>query len=144
MKSDSTMYGAAHRDESADVPMLVRLDGEFDVLYQKTLADILVDSLASGKPTLVDLSGVTFMDSRCLLELAVYYQLGKGRVALCDPSHEVMLSVAACDLEDWVDFVYSTERERSGRRHPGERLLQSCDEVEEGNLYAHTAHGGKE
>ncbi|HEV3476781.1 MAG TPA: STAS domain-containing protein, partial [Rubrobacteraceae bacterium] len=103
--------------------MLVRLDGEFDVLYQKTLADTLVDSLASGRPTLVDLSGVTFMDSRCLRELVVYYQLGKGRVALCDPSHEVMLSVAACDLEDWFDFVYTTERERSARG-------QSSDEVE--------------
>jgi anti-anti-sigma factor len=137
MKSDSTIYGAAHRDGSADGPMLVRLDGEFDVLYQKTLADTLVDSLASGRPTLVDLSGVTFMDSRCLRELVVYYQLGKGRVALCDPSHEVMLSVAACDLEDWFDFVYTTERERSARG-------QSSDEVEEGNLYAHTVRGGRE
>ena len=116
--------------------MLVRLSGEFDVLYQKALGDALGDSLASGRPTLVDLSGVTFMDSRCLRELVVYYQLGKGRVALCDPSHEVMLSVAACDLEDWFDFVYTTERERSARG-------QSSDEVEEGNLYAHTVHGGR-
>lgn len=142
MKSDSTMYRAAQRDGS-DRPMLLRLSGEFDVLHQKTLADSLGDSLASGRPTLVDLSGVTFMDSRCLRELVVFYQLGRGRVALCDPSHEVELSVAACDLEGWLDFVYTTDLERSARPHRGERLPQRRDEDEEGNLHAHTVHGGK-
>ena len=143
MKSDSTTYRATQRDGRDDRPMLHRLSGEFDVLYQKTLCDSLGDSLASGRPTLVDLSGVTFMDSRCLRELVVFYQLGKGRVALCDPSHEVELSVAACDLEDWFDFVYTTDLERSSRRHRGERLPYRSEEDEEGNLHAHTVHGGK-
>jgi hypothetical protein len=62
------------------------------------------------------------MDSRCVQELAIYYQLGKERVALCDPSRELELSVAACDLEDWVDFVYTTDLEESTRQRRGERL----------------------
>ena len=106
--SDSTILGATQRDRSEDRPVLVSLSGEFDVRYHRVLEDTLSDCLASGRPTLVDLSGVTFMDSRCARELAIHYQLGEGRVALCDPSREVELSVAACDLEAWIDFVYTT------------------------------------
>ena len=134
IQNDSTIFESAQRDYA---PVLVKLSGELDIRYRRTLKNTLRECVASGRSTLVDLSGVTFMDSRCLRELVVYYQLGKGRVALCDPSHEVMLSVAACDLEVWFDFVYTTERERSARG-------QSSDEVEEGNLYAHTVRGGRE
>ena len=88
--------------------MLVKLSGEFDVRYQRILEDTLSDCLVSGRPTYVDLSEVTFMDSRCVRELAIHYQLGDGRVALCDPSRELELSVAACDLEEWLDFVYTS------------------------------------
>ncbi len=99
--------------------MLVKLSGEFDVRYEKVLEDTLSDCLASGRLTLVDLSGVTFMDSRCVRELAIGYQLGEGRVALCDPSWEVELSVAACDLEEWIDFVYTTSGDPPGYAAPG-------------------------
>jgi anti-anti-sigma factor len=109
IKSDSATFGTARREV---MPMLVKLCGEFDVLSQKILADTLSDCLASGRPTFVDLSEVTFMDSRCVQELVVYYQLGKERVALCDPSRELELSVAACDVEDWIDFVHTTGLER--------------------------------
>jgi anti-anti-sigma factor len=143
MKSDSAMFETAQRDMCEGRPILVKLSGELDVLYQKMLGDALSDCLASGRPTLVDLSEVTFMDSRCIRELVVYYELGKERVALCDPSHEVELSVAACDLEDWIDFVYTTDLERSARQHRGGRLPQSGNEDEEGNMHAHTIHGGK-
>ena len=102
--------------------MLVKLCGEFDVLSHKILAGALSDCLASGRLTFVDLSGVTFMDSRCVQELAVHYQLGKERVALCDPSQELELSVAACDLEDWIDFDYTTGPERSTRQRRSERI----------------------
>ena len=88
--------------------MLVRLSGEFDVRYQRILEDTLGACLDSGRLTLVDLSGVTFMDSRCVRELAIHYQLAEGRLALCDPSREVELSAAACDLEAWIDFIYTT------------------------------------
>ena len=105
--SDSTILGAAQRDRSEGRPVLVRLSGEFDISYQRVLEDTLSDCLASGRLTLVDLSGVTFMDSQCARELAIHYQLAEGRVVLCDPSREVELSVAACDLEPWLDFSYT-------------------------------------
>ena len=107
MQSDSTTLGAARSGRSEDRPRLVKLSGEFDVRYHRILEDTLSNCLASGRLTLVDLSEVTFMDSRCVRELAVHYQFGEGRLALCDPSREVGLSVAACDLEGWIDFIYT-------------------------------------
>lgn len=88
--------------------VLVKLSGEFDIRYQRTLEGILSDCLVSGRLMLVDLSEVTFMDSLCVRELAVHYRLGEGRMTLCDPSRQAELSVAACDLEEWIDFVYTT------------------------------------
>ena len=106
IKNDSTIFKSAQRD---DQPVLVKLSGEFDIRYRRTLEHTLRDCLASGRLTLVDLSGVTFMDARCVWELAVYCQLGRGRMVLCNPSQNVEVSVAACDLEDWLDFIYSAE-----------------------------------
>ena len=115
MKSESTMFESAQRDGRDDRPVMVKLSGELDVRYRRTLEDTLRACLAAGRPTLVDLSEVTFMDSRCLRELAIHYQLqlGTGRLALCDPSQEVEVGVAACDLGEWLDFVYTT-----GSGHP--------------------------
>ena len=104
--SDSTIFESAQRDEQ---PVLVKLSGEFDIRYRRTLNSTLRDCLASGKSTLVDLSEVTFMDSQCVWELAVYSQLGRGRIVLCNPSQDVGVSVAAYDLEDWLDFIYTTD-----------------------------------
>jgi anti-anti-sigma factor len=98
---------------------LVKLSGDFDVRYHKILEDVLRKCVASGRPTLVDLSEVTFMDSRCVRELAFHHQLGQGSMALCDPSKEVELSVAACDLEEWIDFVYTTPGDPPGYAAPG-------------------------
>ncbi len=112
--SDSTILGVGQRDGSEGRPVLVTLSGEFDIRYHRVLEDTLSDCLASGRVTLVDLSGVTFMDSRCARELATYYQLGEGRVVLCDPSREVELSVAACDLDAWIDFIYTTPGDPQG------------------------------
>jgi anti-anti-sigma factor len=106
IESESTILESAQRDDQL---MLVKLLGEFDIRCRKTLEDTLRDCLDSGRPTVVDLSGVTFMDSRCVRELAVHYQLGRGRVFLCDPSQDVELSVAACDLETWLDFFYTAD-----------------------------------
>ena len=92
--------------------MQIKLSGEFDVQSHKPLEDTLSACVASGKPAFVDLSEVTFMDSRCVRELAVHYYLSEGRVSLYDPSQQVELSVAACDLEEWIDFVYTTDREQ--------------------------------
>jgi anti-anti-sigma factor len=116
IKTGSTIFEGARREDQG---VFVRLSGEFDVLYRRILADTLSDCLASGRPTFVDLSEVSFMDSRCVRELVICYQLGGGRVALCDPSWEMELSVAACDLEQWIDFVYTTPGDPSGYAAPG-------------------------
>jgi anti-anti-sigma factor len=116
--SGSTIFERARRDGRGDQGVLVRLSGEFDVSYRKILEDTLSGCLASGKPAFVDLSEVTFMDSGCVRELAICYQLGGGRVALCDPSWEMELSVAACDLEEWMDFVYTTSGDLPGYAAP--------------------------
>jgi len=105
LKNDSTIFESAHRD---DQRVVVKLSGEFDIRYRRTLENMLRDCLTSGRSTSVDLSEVTFMDSRCVWELAVYCQLGKGRIVLCNPSQDVGVSVAACDLENWLDFIYTT------------------------------------
>jgi anti-anti-sigma factor len=119
IKSDSTIFEVAQRDGREDQAVLVKLSGEFDVRYEKILEYTLSDCLTSGRPAFVDLSEVTFMDSRCVRELAIYYQLGEGRVALCDPSWEIELSVAASDLEEWMDFVYTTSGDPPGYAAPG-------------------------
>ena len=108
IETGSTIFEVARREGREDQAVLVKLSGEFDVRYQRILEDTLGDCLVSGRPTYIDLSEVTFMDSRCVRELAIHYQLGEGRVALCDPSRELELSVAACDLEEWLDFVYTS------------------------------------
>jgi anti-anti-sigma factor len=104
--SDSTIFESAQRVEQ---PVLVKLSGELDIRYLRTLENMLRDCLASRRPALVDLSEVTFMDSQCVWELAVYYQLGRGRIILCNPSQDVGVSVAAYDLEDWLGFIYTTD-----------------------------------
>jgi len=115
MKSDLTMFESTQRAGRDDRPVMVKLSGELDVRYRRILENTLRACLTSGRPTLVDLSEVTFIDSRCLRELAIHYQLGTGRVALCDPSQEVEVGVAACDLEGWLDFVYTTSSEHPPR-----------------------------
>lgn len=90
---------------------LLTLSGEFDIRRRRALERTLLGCLASGGPTVVDLSGVTFMDSWCLRELAVHHQLGGGRMVLCDPSQDILVGVAACDLEGWLDFVYTADPE---------------------------------
>jgi len=132
IKSDSTIFETERHYRSVDRPILVKLFGELDVRYQKTLDSILSDCRALGRPTLVDLSEVTFLDSRCVRELAVHYQVGKGRVALCDPSQEAELSVAACDLEEWIDFVHTTDLGRSAKPRCGEHLSQGGNESKKG------------
>ncbi len=133
IKSDSPIFETTQRDRCEDHSILVKLSGEIDVRYQKILDEILSDCLASGRLTFVDLSGVTFMDSRCVRELAFHYQLGNGHVALCDPSREAELGVAACDLEEWIDFLYTTGLGRSARRCRDERLPRGSNRIEERN-----------
>lgn len=84
--------------------ILVELFGEFDIVTRRALRTTVGSVARWGLPVFVDLSGVTFLDSSCLRELAVQHQLHANHLTLCNPSRQVELSVAACDLEGWVDF----------------------------------------
>ena len=100
-------------------PVRVELAGEIDITYMDALQTFLKAVSESARLLVVDLSRTTFLDARCLREIVVHYQLHAGRLALCKPSPEVELSVAACDLEEWIHF------------HPDEqsalrRLYEGC------------------
>lgn len=90
--------------EPSRTGILVELSGEFDVGARRALGKTLGGAARWGRPVYVDLSGVTFLDASCLWELAVQYQLHGDHLALSNPSWQVELSVAACDLEGWISF----------------------------------------
>jgi anti-anti-sigma factor len=124
-------------DGTEDLPLHVTLTGELDVRYQQILENVLDDCVSSGRFALIDLSGVTFMDSRCVRELAIQYLLSDGRLVLCDPSREVALSVAACELEDCLDFFCTTDSAYAGRPADGRlRPLRGEDLVGDRGPYA--------
>lgn len=103
----------------------IELFGELDVAAVDGLGEILAWASDSGCSVTVGLSGVTFLDSACLRELAVHQALRPARVALCDPSPQVEIGVAACDLEAWVHFRFAAARRptagSSRRAREGER-----------------------
>ncbi len=97
--------------------IFVELLGEFDVGTRRILGRTLSSLASWGQPVYVDLSGVTFMDSSCLWEIAVQHRRHRDHLALCNPSPQVELSVAACDLEGWIAF---RPRKNSAPRTTGE------------------------
>lgn len=77
---------------------LVELHGEFDLACLEALRQTLRRASDLGEPTFVDVSGVTFMDTLCLRELAA----GSGILSMCHPSRQFELGVAACGLEESI------------------------------------------
>lgn len=96
--------------------VVIALAGEFDVGEAASLRRVFDVALDSGLPVLVDLSGVTFMDSPGVQELAAQSQLHPDRLALLNPSWQVKLSVAACNLEGWVRFGPGKSSSRGPRK----------------------------
>ena len=84
--------------------VLVELSGEFDLHDLEDLRAALGGAASSGRATVVDLSGVTFLDVGTTRELAVRSQLHAHQMTLHSPSAAVRASVAACGLESWFDF----------------------------------------
>ncbi len=84
--------------------VLIELRGEFDRYNLEDLQEALGDVVALRRPTLVDLSGVTFLDVGATRELAVRCQLYAHHLTLCNPSWQVRASAAACGFGAWLDF----------------------------------------
>lgn len=90
--------------ERGEGGLLVELRGEFDQYNLEDLQDTLSDVMALRRPTLVDLSGVTFLDVGATRELAIRSRLYTHHLALRNPSWQVRASVAACGLGSLLDF----------------------------------------
>ena len=103
------MYGIEVREYGAST--LVELRGELDLFTLVDLRKTLNRLLVSMRPTLLDLSGVTFLDLESARELAVRCQLYANFLTLRNPSPEVRASVAAFELGEWISFHPGSDRE---------------------------------
>ena len=83
---------------------VVELRGESDWHNLEDLRETLSDAVALRRPTLVDLSKITFLDMEATRELAVRSQLYAYHLTLCNPSWQVRASVGACGFGAWLDF----------------------------------------
>ncbi len=97
------MYGIEVRERD-EAGVLVVLEGEFDRHNLKDLRETLSAVVALRRPTLVDLSAVTFLDVGATRELAIRARLYAHHLALINPSWQVRASVAACGFGAWLDF----------------------------------------
>jgi anti-anti-sigma regulatory factor len=84
--------------------VLVELRGEFDRYNLEDLQETLNGVVALKRPTLVDLSGVTFLDVRTSRELAIRSLPDAHHLTLRNPSWQVRASMVACGLGAWVAF----------------------------------------
>jgi hypothetical protein len=67
--------------------------------------------LGLRRPTIVDLSGITFLDLKSARELAVRSQLYAHHLSLRNPSSQVTASVEAFRLRHWIHFHSGADRE---------------------------------
>ena len=102
------MYGIEVRQSGAG--MLVELWGEFDLFSLTRLREALNGVASLQRPTLVDLSGITFLDLLSARELAIRSQLYSHYLTFGNPSPEVAASARAFGLEGWVHFQTGGDR----------------------------------
>jgi anti-anti-sigma regulatory factor len=103
------LYGIEVRESGVGVS--VELWGEFDVFSLGDLCRTLNGVLDLPKKTLVDLSGITFLDLASARELAVRAQLYAHHLALHNPSPQVTASVEAFGLGNWIPFYSRADRD---------------------------------
>ncbi|HEV2094245.1 MAG TPA: STAS domain-containing protein [Rubrobacter sp.] len=78
----------------------VGMRGEFDAYSLPDLRETLDHVCAFGKPVVVDLSGVTFLDLQSARELVVRSLIQAHRLAFENPSSDVLASIRALGMED--------------------------------------------
>jgi anti-anti-sigma factor len=88
---------------------VVWLRGELDLFTLDALKETLNYVLGLGRPALVDLSGITFLDLASARELAASSQL--GYLTLINPSRWVLASIEAFGLGEWISFHPTSDRE---------------------------------
>lgn len=78
----------------------VAVGGEFDLRNLGELRDALRDVPRSDDPLVVDLSGVTFLDSQCVRELAAWKLLHPNLMQLRNASWQARSSFVACGIHE--------------------------------------------
>ena len=96
---------------------LIELRGEFDGYNLEDLRQILDSVVELGGTTMVDLSGVAFLDVGATRELTIRSRLYAHHLTFRNPSPQVRASLAACGFEEWFDFGSDPE-DASCRRAP--------------------------
>jgi anti-anti-sigma regulatory factor len=109
MGKGETLYGSEVREYGASV--LVELWGEFDLFSLVNLREALNHVLGLRRPTLVDLSGITFLDLDSARELAVRAQLYAHHLFLRNPSPWVTASLEAFGLGGWIPLHPGADHE---------------------------------
>jgi anti-anti-sigma regulatory factor len=105
-RKGETLYGIEVRESGAG--MTVELRGEWDLSSLSDLRETLGSVLSLRRSTIVDLSGITFLDLHSARELAVHSQL--YALSLRDPSPQVTASLEAFRLRDWFRFRSDGDR----------------------------------
>ncbi len=92
--------------------VVLRIDGEIDVLSAPLLRTHLAELCELHLPILVDLGAVTFMDSMALSVLVLAHKrlVEQGQVmALCCPGRPVRLVLEVSALDQFIDIYDSAE-----------------------------------
>ena len=103
------MHGIQAEDLGPGVTVGMR--GEFDAYSLSDMRRTLDRACAFGKPVVVDLSGVTFLDLRSARELVVRSVIQAHQLAFENPSPGVLASVRALGID-------GGSRIRTGREEP--------------------------
>ena len=103
------MHGIQAEDFGAGVTMGMR--GEFDAYSLPDLRETLDHVCAFGKPVVVDLSGVTFLDLQSARELVVRSVIQAHQLAFENPSSGVLASIRALGID-------GRSRIHTGREEP--------------------------
>ncbi len=91
------MHGIQAEDVGPGVTVGMR--GEFDAYTLPDMRGTLDRACALGKPVVVDLSGVTFLDLRSARELVVRSVVQAHQLVLENPSPAVVASVRALGMD---------------------------------------------
>jgi anti-anti-sigma regulatory factor len=102
------LYGIELRESGTG--MMVELWGEFDLFSLRDLRAALSEVSTLRRPTLVDLSGITFLDLQSAREFAIRSLLYAQHLSFANPSAEVLASIRALRLEGWIHLSPNSYR----------------------------------
>ena len=108
-RKGKTLFGIQVQEGGAGVT--VGMWGEFDVSSWPRLRAALDHASAFGGPTVVDLSGVTFLDLQSARELVVRSLIQAHQLVFQNPSPGVLASVRALGLQDEARTWHGPDRE---------------------------------